>query len=33
MVEYVVLGSVKIPVKEILVIKGEGNLIVEIEEF
>ena len=25
MVEYVVLGSVKIPVKDILVIKGEGN--------
>jgi two-component system LytT family response regulator len=25
MIEYVVLGSVKIPVKEILVIKGEGN--------
>jgi len=25
MVEYVVLGSVKIPVIEILVIKGEGN--------
>ena len=25
MVEYVVLGLVKIPVKDILVIKGEGN--------
>ena len=25
MVEYVVLGSVKIPVNDILVIKGEGN--------
>jgi two-component system LytT family response regulator len=25
MIEYVVLGSVKVPVKEIIVIKGEGN--------